>query len=69
MSERLVMASRNSRSPQMVRRGANLGVWRFRADWQASYEHTTGVLHSTEKSLELGSILSLSSDNEMGRPF
>ncbi|MDM3592025.1 fimbria/pilus outer membrane usher protein [Proteus mirabilis] len=28
--------------------GANLGVWRFRADWQASYEHTTGVLHSTE---------------------
>lgn len=30
--------------------GANLGVWRFRADWQASYEHTTGVFDSTRNS-------------------
>lgn len=28
--------------------GANLGVWRFRADWQANYEHTTGVFNSTK---------------------
>lgn len=28
--------------------GANLGVWRFRADWQANYQHTTGVNGSTE---------------------
>lgn len=30
--------------------GANLGVWRFRADWQASYQHTTGLPDSTENS-------------------
>lgn len=30
--------------------GANLGVWRFRADWQARYSHTTGRLGSTETS-------------------
>lgn len=28
--------------------GANLGVWRFRADWQGSYRHVTGVPDSTE---------------------
>lgn len=32
--------------------GANLGVWRFRADWQASYEHTTGMKGSTENNWE-----------------
>ncbi len=30
--------------------GANLGAWRFRADWQASYQHTTGIPQSTENS-------------------
>ena len=35
-------------------RGANLGVWRFRADWQASYEHTTGVLHKHRKITGIG---------------
>ncbi|WP_233458079.1 outer membrane usher protein [Enterobacter asburiae] len=29
--------------------GMNLGAWRVRADWQASYDHTTGEANSTRK--------------------
>lgn len=29
--------------------GINLGPWRVRADWQAQYNHTTGVANSTQQ--------------------
>ncbi|SMB40797.1 putative outer membrane usher protein YfcU [Serratia proteamaculans] len=29
--------------------GANLGAWRFRADWQAQYDHTTGQNSSSQQ--------------------
>ncbi|HHQ6559269.1 TPA: outer membrane usher protein [Serratia fonticola] len=32
--------------------GANLGAWRFRADWQASLDHPTGPGQSTRKQLD-----------------
>ncbi|WP_368547366.1 outer membrane usher protein [Klebsiella pneumoniae] len=32
--------------------GLNLGAWRFRADWQQLYNHTTGVVNSTQTNWE-----------------
>ncbi len=32
--------------------GANLGVWRLRADWQANLDHQTGSGQSTQKQLD-----------------
>ncbi len=32
--------------------GGNLGAWRLRADWQASFNHQTGTGHLTDKQLD-----------------